>query len=325
MYIATRVIVIGRRIIRKFRAKQALELQVLELRTAIKLQCAWRRSTALREALNRRQLRDVRVLASSGCSAAEYPAENVLDADERSLWTSEHGKVEDQWITFEIPRDKPVGWLRLRAIDGTAAPRQIRLSCCSSRRQMKQNYWQPALSGTYHRGIRGFQAYQVPHIHASCRYWQVTLINNHGNTSGVILTGVQFLLAKEFSPRIVEEPVSQLIAPPGCGNPPTNLCLKVQASSWPLPTFQWFKDGNLLEGESTSMLQVQVSTAKGEGSFRFRCTHCKHAREGVPVRVQRAKCSNCGTLWAAEGEEDGSPADIVRYLSAVALFIAIPC
>ena len=52
----------------------------------------------------------------------------VLDpSDESTLWTSPYGEVKEQWITFDLGGDYPVGAVRLLAMANTTGPKQVRM------------------------------------------------------------------------------------------------------------------------------------------------------------------------------------------------------
>lgn len=50
----------------------------------------------------------------------------VLDpADESTLWSSPYGEVKEQWVTFDLGKDYPVGAVRLLAMANTTGPKQV--------------------------------------------------------------------------------------------------------------------------------------------------------------------------------------------------------
>lgn len=54
-------------------------------------------------------------------------SKKVLDpSDESTLWSSPYGEVKDQWITFDLGEDYPVGAVRLLAMGNTTGPKLVR-------------------------------------------------------------------------------------------------------------------------------------------------------------------------------------------------------
>ena len=47
-------------------------------------------------------------------------------SDEATLWSSPYGEVKDQWITFDLGANFPVGAVRLLAMGNTTAPKLVR-------------------------------------------------------------------------------------------------------------------------------------------------------------------------------------------------------
>lgn len=82
-----------------------------------------------------------------------------------------------------------------------------------------------------------------------------------------------------------------LASGPSIGQPET-LTLKVEATGWPLPTYQWYRDDVALPGETTAELQVHLFCPT-DGANTYRCIRCKMVSKAVPVNAFHVKCGNC--------------------------------
>ncbi|CAM9758471.1 unnamed protein product, partial [Phaeothamnion confervicola] len=141
------------------------------------------------------------------------------------------------------------------------------------------------------------------------RLWRVGIEDNHGNTSGVALTGAQFLIAKEESPRILEQPRSVVAVPPAVGQRPARrLELQANATGWPAPTYQWYRNGQPLLGATQKTLALELDTKASTEVKLFRCVHCKHIKRDVPANCFRVVCGNCGTAFDYEEYEKAAAA-----------------
>ncbi|CAM9103228.1 unnamed protein product, partial [Choristocarpus tenellus] len=176
----------------------------------------------------------------------------------------------------------------------------VRLECCKAGRSADNESW--TVVATFHlRMYRGWQTFDIPrHLDRSCvaRLWKATFLSNYGNTAAVALHGIQFLVAKEESPKVSSQCHSQVISPPPIGHETFRQSLCVVATAWPPPRYQWFHNGRLLIGETSPTLEVNINSPPSQNQRDFQCIHCKHVRQvrGVPHNAFRIVCGNCETL-----------------------------
>lgn len=70
--------------------------------------------------------------------------------------------------------------------------------------------------------------------------------------------------------------------------------LAVQAEGWPLPTFQWYRNGKALPGETSNVLKVDLLCPLSVSTRSYRCTRCKNMCRSAPKNGYEIICFNCG-------------------------------
>jgi DNA-directed RNA polymerase subunit RPC12/RpoP len=70
--------------------------------------------------------------------------------------------------------------------------------------------------------------------------------------------------------------------------------LKVEAEGWPLPNFQWYRNGKLMPGETSNVLKVEVYCPLSDSTRSYRCTRCKNMCRTAPKNGYEIICANCG-------------------------------
>lgn len=72
--------------------------------------------------------------------------------------------------------------------------------------------------------------------------------------------------------------------------------LYVQADSWPKPTYQWFRNGVLIEGATDAKLILSLF-CEPVGSRTYRCIRCKMSSKKTPYNAYHIECGNCAYLF----------------------------
>ena len=147
------------------------------------------------------------------------------------------------------------------------------------------------------------------------RYWRLRINKNWSSSEGVTLSGIRWLRAKEYTPKVVTQPRSVFIDPgPQLNEMTPRITLTCEGDAWPLPTYQWFKDGAKLEGEVGTEIVLQSRVLKSYRHKKFRCIHCRKVNPEVPANIYRNICMNCKTLFNWPEQQDSAVArgDIVE-------------
>ncbi|CAM9696552.1 unnamed protein product, partial [Ectocarpus sp. 12 AP-2014] len=231
----------------------------------------------------------------------------VLDpSDEGTLWSSPYGEVKDQWITFDLGGDYPVGAIRLLAMANTTGPKLLRVECCKTKKQVRAGEW--TLVGSFRaENTSVWQQFEIPRRLDAVnitRRWKVTFVSNFGNTTAVAVNGVQFLLAKEESPQVLSQSHSMVVTPPPVGKDADVMSLHVDGTAWPPHRYQWYRSGRPLENETLPKLDIRLHTPPTMECRPFRCIHCKHAAHAVPRNATRVVCGNCDNPFVFKEYEE---------------------
>lgn len=92
---------------------------------------------------------------------------------------------------------------------------------------------------------------------------------------------------------IVEDPVHHLIEHgPAIGETRT-VTLHVKGNGWPEPAYQWYCDGQLLEGATSPTLRLHLLCPKEEETRDYRCIKCKLQCLGISRNIYELVCGNC--------------------------------
>ena len=77
----------------------------------------------------------------------------------------------------------------------------------------------------------------------------------------------------------------------------TNIELRVEAEGWPLPAFQWLRNGKKLPGETSNVLQLRLHCPISNKTRSYRCSQCKNFCRNVPKNAYQIMCTNCGNQF----------------------------
>jgi hypothetical protein len=95
------------------------------------------------------------------------------------------------------------------------------------------------------------------------------------------------------SAKILTQPID-IIIPEGPPVSQTYECkLVCQADGWPVPKFQWRRNGKIVPGADGPELKLRLVCVADNDYRSFRCTVCKNFSKLVPKNAFRITCSNC--------------------------------
>lgn len=99
--------------------------------------------------------------------------------------------------------------------------------------------------------------------------------------------------AREKSPTILEQPAHHIMT-----NGPTvgrihNLTLRCPAHAWPFPTYQWYRNGQLIPGATHHELNLSLKCPLQMEKRSFRCLKCKMFSRNIPNNAYHLICDNC--------------------------------
>lgn len=98
------------------------------------------------------------------------------------------------------------------------------------------------------------------------------------------------------SVKITEQPLHYILTDGPTVGDAASVVLKVAAEGWPLPTYQWFRNDQLIEGETKPELKLTLKCSTF-GQRAYRCLKCKMLSRSVPFNTYHIKCGNCGFVF----------------------------
>lgn len=288
---------------RRRQARMRLRFKKFEVEKAVQLQCACRVNAARRELNLRRVIDGTLALSSSGDFGEQFTADKTLDAKTRTFWCSQQGKIKKQWIKYDLGKPCAVGPIKLLIANDTSSPK----ACHVETSDGPFNGFTHLFSFTVAQPkVTRWISINVP-TKKVARFWRIHMNNNHSSTESISLYGIQFLVAKEFSPVIRESPPHTFMDPgPQLGQRGVQLKLECVAEAWPMPQYQWLRDGVPLENETNPTITFKVHASKSRQIKKYRCTHCRKVNKELPSNIYRVLCKNCGWVLNFPEQDDSA-------------------
>jgi hypothetical protein len=129
------------------------------------------------------------------------------------------------------------------------------------------------------------------------KYFKIEFHENYGDENYISVRQIRFLRSKEKSADIIKQP-DYIIIPVG---PPVGtkraVQLKVDAEGWPLPAYQWYRNGQKLIGETDDVINVQLWSPESKLKRAYRCTVCKNFCRTAPKNAYELQCLNCSSTF----------------------------
>ncbi|KAH8044238.1 hypothetical protein JL722_14795 [Aureococcus anophagefferens] len=314
---------------RMFLGKLALRNKRREVEAAKTLQRAYRMMHAKRELDVRRSIQGPNAILVSSEYDIEFNADKTLDHNPKTFWCSRSGATKKQWIVYDLGAPICIGTIELQVREDTTAPRSCVVEACNAAKGHYTTIFAfdlPAPKSLvpmaqvlakqpmdFHN--RKLAAQRRKEAALVRRYWRLRINKNWSSSEGVTLSGIRWLRAKEYTPKVVTQPRSVFIDPgPQLNEMTPRITLTCEGDAWPLPTYQWFKDGAKLEGEVDTEIVLQSRVLKSSRHKKFRCIHCRKVNPEVPANIYRNICMNCKTLFNWPEQQDSAVArgDIVE-------------
>jgi len=275
---------------RRYMAMEELKFKKKEVVKAKKIQGAFRCFLGRMALEERRRVSACEILDSSGDLSELFDANRVLDAKTNTFWCSGPEEVSSQWLTFDLGKKHDIGKVKMWVPDNTSCPKEVAIEYANR----IIGPWKHAETIKLRQGGERWQSFKVPKTIS--RYWKIQIKKNFGNASAVSVIGAGFFRAKEVTAFVTEQPKSLMVSPgPPVGRVGGEIVLCSNADGWPLPSFQWTKNGIPIDGETKPTLTIQVGSKKSKTLKRFRCIHCKKINVELPQNLYRVICNNCKT------------------------------
>jgi hypothetical protein len=75
------------------------------------------------------------------------------------------------------------------------------------------------------------------------------------------------------------------------------ITLSVESDGWPLPTFQWYRNGKRLKGETNPTIEINLHCPVSTVTRSYRCSMCKNFNHSTPINAFQVICMNCTKVF----------------------------
>ena len=99
------------------------------------------------------------------------------------------------------------------------------------------------------------------------------------------------------SATIIKQPVNYVLNPGPTVAEKAEVILRITATGWPLPTYQWYRNGKIIEGATKPELRLSLFCPV-YGNRVYGCIRCKMVAKTVPVNAYHIQCGNCSYQFA---------------------------
>jgi hypothetical protein len=285
-----------------FRAQQAkriVRLRRLERKSAIILQCQYRVFQAQCKLFDNRSVTKLVVLKATSFVEHKGP-EKCLEHRSSSFWMSQDPKFAEIRVEFGVLECITEVWIQTST--GAAQPQTVTFATVMPETKDKFEVLKRA-ELPYLKGER-WHKFMIPQTIS--KYYRFTFEDNYGDLHGIAVRQIRFLRCKEQSAIILKEPENFITKIGPTVGTEHEIILHCDATGWPRPTFQWFKDDEILDGENKPFLPLTLKCKITRAKRRYRCIKCKMICNLVPMNAFHTRCSNCSYLFSYKeiGEYD---------------------
>lgn len=303
-----------------FRAQQAkriTRLRRLERKSAIILQCQYRYFQAQCKLFDNRSVAKLEVLKATSFVENKGP-EKCLEHRSSSFWMSSDPKFAEIRIEFAVLECITEIWIQTST--GAAQPQTVTFATVMPETKNKFDVLKRA-ELPYLKGER-WHKFLIPQTIS--KYYRFTFEDNYGDLHGIAVRQIRFLRCKEQSAIILKQPENYITKVGPTVGSECEIILHCDATGWPRPTFQWYKDDVLLEGANKAFLPLTLKCKITRARRRYRCIKCKMVCNLVPMNAFHTRCSNCSYLFSYKeiGEYDALIAQINLQVKELQIEIA---
>lgn len=292
-------------LIRLIRSKKRARLMKLEKDSAIIIQCAYRCHLARICDMNLHSVDKMVVLHHS--SAGKYVFHNTNDNDDlRSVpdhgpekclehrdwtyWIADSKDVAEIRVEFESKQCITSIWIMTSTF--ASSPRYVSIGTVINK---ELKVYDTVLEKTL------LPQYRVPrwhilHIASSVsKYFKVIFYDNYGDEKHIAVRQIRFVKSKEVSAAIVDEPEHVILEDGPIIGQILQKRLKVNATGWPLPKYQWYRNNRIIHGATNAEYILNLKCRLSSRQRTYRCFNCKMVTREAPFNAYRVKCNNCAS------------------------------
>ena len=271
------------------RAKVRMYHQRREIYGVRTLQAAIRIWLARTKAFDRRSIPNVKVFKSSE-SVPQHGAEKLMDMKRASFWMNEGYDTSE--VRVELPKVEKISQVSIMVGCGAASARFVTIEVLADK-----------IAKKYTKVVENFELLEKGKLWHHFRfepvlskYYKFTFFDNWGDEEHLAVRQIRFVRSKEISATIIKHPVDCVMEDDGpMVGYKMQVLLKVDATGWPPPEYQWFCNEEPVPHATKPFLALSISCPMSKKRRPFRCLKCKMACRAVPTNCYHVTCGNCQT------------------------------
>jgi hypothetical protein len=270
------------------KAKHILTTQKAENYSIKTIQSAVRIWIAQCKLLERRCLRGVKILKDDKFGHVRFHGpEKMVDFKRNTFWMSNTwDQVE---VRFEFPFLDSINEVQIMLGTHSATPRRISIAAVKNKSSKSYH----TLVQDYEFVEKGLLWHTFKFESIITKYFKLRFDENFGDENSLAVRQVRFVRSREQSVVISTQPHNLILSDGpliGARQPKNLIC---EAVSWPLPKFQWFRNGSKMRYANNSILNLVLLCPVDRGKRSFRCGSCKMVAFSVPLNAYHVRCANC--------------------------------
>ncbi|CAM9115659.1 unnamed protein product, partial [Ectocarpus fasciculatus] len=272
---------------RRITAKKFVGIVRREYKAALCIQGAFRTWKAYLKMIELRSIRSLKILRVSS-EVELHEAKFCLDLKSHSFWLSKDPEFAE--IRVEMERKEAIGEVWLMTSTLQCSPKYVSIGCVMQKEDRK---YEEMVDHVKIKNLMGRQWMIFKFDIRIAKYWRVTFRGNYGDEENIGVREIRFIRTGERSAKILSEPADVIITE----GPPIGelqvVRLNCVADAWPLPKYQWRKNGKIVPGATEPELTLRLVCVADPEFRSFRCTVCKNFSKQVPKNSFGVICSNC--------------------------------
>lgn len=268
-----------------------------ERRAAVIIQCSFRCYRARSMMFDFRSVSRLAVLKSSPESEPGHGPEKCLEHRDDTFWIAKSNEKAE--IRVEFGQSENVTEIWIMTSTYSASPNYVSIGAVLEKKsgytELVDRQELPLLKE------RRWHKFIIPVI--TTKYFMFIFYSNYGDEENISVRQIRFVRSRESSATIVKQPVNYILNPGPTVAEKAEIILRITATGWPLPTFQWYHNNKPIEGATGTELRLSLFCPI-HGNRVYRCIRCKMVSKSVPLNAYHIQCGNCSYQFTYKEIED---------------------
>jgi hypothetical protein len=278
---------------RMIKAKNSTKILKIEKNAACIMQRAYRCYVSRCKLFDLRCITELSVLKYSPSFLSSHGPEKALEHRDDTFWIAE--STEKAEIRIEFMKIETISSIWIMTSTYSASPNNVSIHSVPSKQrsyiELVDHHDLPLLK--QHRW------HKLQFKLTVSKYFKLIFYGNYGDDNYISVKQIRFLRSGEQSATIVKQPLHYILDKgPSIGDSAL-ITLRCIAEGWPTPTYQWYKNEELITGETSADLKLRLQCPP-IGQRAYRCLKCKMVSNQVPTNAYHIQCGNCSKLSSSK-------------------------